>query len=86
MGDLSVGSWDKLPHYSVVGVPTSFYVWINLDNQTFHDPEQGASAWVKGRVAFDAYAKLRRLYGKGKVKGFIEVVKELHKSNRKGVE
>ena len=85
MSDLSVGSWDNLPHYSVVGVPTSFYVWINLDNQTSHDPEQGASAWVKGRVAFDAHANLKRLSRKGKVDEFIKVVKELHKNNRKGV-
>ena len=80
---LEVGKWDKLPHFAVIGEPTSFYVWINHGNATALDPAQGASAWLQGREAFDAYYKLKHFCEKKKVNKFIALVEELHKSNRK---
>ena len=77
---MSVGEWNKLPHYSVIGDATKFYVWINTDNQ---DCRNSASEWITGMVAFRAYAKLVHFYKKDK-KDFIELVKYLHKINNKG--
>lgn len=68
---MDYGAWNKLPHYSVVGTNTSFYVWVN-DGLT-----ATASNWIKGRIASEEYNKLKLLHGKDK-RQFIILVKELH--------
>jgi hypothetical protein len=80
---IEVGSWDKLPHYAVVGRPVNFYVWICLSKPHHFDRAQGASEWISGAGAFAAHTKLRNLAAKGRKSEFIDMIKELHKSNRK---
>jgi hypothetical protein len=82
---LEVGSWDKLPHYAVVGTPVNFYVWVCTEKPPYGDVDQGASEWITGLEAFTAHAKLRQMAAKGRREEFITLVKELHKSNRKRI-
>lgn len=70
---LEVGAWNKLPHYSVVGRPVEFYVWVNEDGHGSN------SKWVKGTEAFTLYNKLRGLNKAELVKS----IKQLHKEYSK---
>ena len=69
MGDIEIGSWDKLPHYSINGKgPQDFYVWINEDGMG------KASGWIT--TEFNAWHLLKKLKNKNK-KQFISKIKEL---------
>lgn len=70
---LEVGAWNKLPHYSVVGRPTEFYVWVNENGHGSN------SVWIKGAEAFTIYNKLRNL----DKKALVVKIKELHSTYRK---
>lgn len=72
---LSVGSWNKLPHISVVGEATEFYVWVNEDGRG------ESSDWIRGREAFELYGNLIQLRKKDK-QGFIDEVKRLFEKHR----
>ena len=64
---MEIGTYDRLPHYSVVGSATNFYVWVNEDGRG------SASKWIKGAEAFSLYNKMR----KATENGFISLVKTL---------
>ena len=73
---MEVGKYNKLPHYNIVGEPTSFYVWVNEDNH-------GASSkWIKGRPAFKIYNKLALLFKNDKPE-FIKLLKRTFDENGK---
>lgn len=72
---LSVGSYSKPPHFSVVGHPTYFYLWVNTDGRG------QSSAWLKGASAFSEYNKLKNLLDKKDRDGFVSLVKLLHAAN-----
>ena len=76
MKDLELGSWDKLPHYKVIGQKTDFYIWIS-DKTGF-----SCSDWIKGRDAFKIHNKLNELFKKDK-KAFVVLLKEQLKLNTK---
>ena len=76
MKRLSIGTYKKLPHYSVIGERVDFYVWVNKDARG------SSSKWIKGKEAFDLWAKLHILHKKGKGE-FVQLVKKIHKDNRK---
>ena len=76
MSNLEIGRPNKLPHYSVIGEITSFYIWVNEDGKG------SASEWVKGSDAFDLYHRLAKLRNKDK-KEFICLAKEVHLNNKK---
>jgi len=69
---MQVGSWNKLPMYSVVGSATEFYVWYESKTQ-----KGRASRWLKGQEAFQRFHTLRKLHKKDKDK-FCKMVKEIH--------
>ena len=71
---LELGSHNKLPHYSVIGDPTDFYVWINEDGRG------QSSDWVKGQAGL--YHELSKLRDK-KNPEFIQKLKSVFESNRK---
>lgn len=78
--ELSIGNHKKLPHYSVIGTGTEFYVWI----ETSDNNRGSASKWVVGREAFQYMLKLKKLYKKDK-NSFIELVKLIHLEHNKGL-
>ena len=71
---LKVGDPTKAPYYSVIGSSkVKFYVWV------YEEGEHGtASKWLLGDM--DTYNELERLHKKDK-KGFIALVKQLHKEH-----
>lgn len=73
---LELGSWKKLPHYSVIGNETSMYVWINEDGRGSN------TKWIKGKEAFDLWHRLSKLRKKDK-KAFILLCKEIFDKNQK---
>lgn len=73
---MEVGKYNKLPHYSVVGEKTSFYLWINEDGKGSN------SNWIKGQEAFKLYNQLQNALKKDK-EAFIKLVKEHYEKNRK---
>ena len=66
---IEIGKWDKLPHYTVVGHPQDFYIWINEDG---HGSNTG---WIKGDVPL--YHKIKNTKGR---EATIALLKGLHKS------
>lgn len=68
---LSIGRWDKLPHYNVVGRPTDFYIWINENEKT----RSKTSKWIRGKV--NLYSELSVLHKKDK-KEFIKKLYEIY--------
>jgi len=72
--DMKYGSYDKLPHYAVVGHATNFYLWINEDGNG------SSSHWIRGVEAFAEYNNLRNNY-KNKRK-WIGIVKRLWIANK----
>jgi len=75
---VEIGSWNKKPHYSVVGNPQDFYLYINSEEVTSNN----WSNWIKGREASSLHGKLKRLHKKDK-KAFIELFKEEFDKHRK---
>ena len=74
--NLELGSWNDLPHYAVIGEASNFYIWVNEDGQ-------GSSCeWLTGSTSFSNYHYLNRIFKKDK-KGFISLVKIIHKENMK---
>lgn len=73
MKELELGNPFNLPHYSIIGMPTDFYIWINEDGRG------DASSWIKGTVAFNLYYKLKR----ANKEEFISLVKINYLKNRK---
>ncbi len=73
---MNIGSYDKLPQYSVHGEKNKFYLWINEDGKGM------ASEWITGRVAFQLYHELKSRFKKNKNE-FIELLKLHHKDNKK---
>lgn len=71
---LELGAYNKLPHYSVVGHPQDFYVWVNEDSVG------SASKWIKGKDAFTLYNKFRNITNKSE---FVALIKQVHLENRK---
>lgn len=69
---LEVGAWNKLPHYSVIGQPQSFYVWVNEDARGSY------TKWLTGAAAFTLYNKFRAIKSK---KEFIALAKQVHEGN-----
>ena len=65
---LAVGSYKSLPHYSVHGKPSNFYVWVNEDGVG------SASKWFKGAEAFAAFNAMRGMNKHERV----ALIKELH--------
>ena len=79
---LEIGAWDNLPHYAVVGSPTSFYVWINLKGGApcwYVSGSSGSSGWISGKAAFKHHNKLREYIDKGMKQEFINLIIQLHK-------
>ena len=70
---LEVGSYKKLPHYSVIGEPAAFYVWVNESGRGT------SSAWINGSC--DLFYKLKN--SRKKKQQFIEMVKQAHQENKK---
>lgn len=66
---LQVGSWDKLPHYSIGGDKVALYVWINEDGRGSN------TEWIRGREAFELWSRFDKLAKKDK-KGFVSLAKE----------
>ena len=71
---MGVGSWDNLPHYSVIGTASCFYVWINEDGHG------KASHWLKGKHNFRLFHDLKKLSAKDK-KAFCAKVKEVYEAH-----
>lgn len=74
--DLSVGTWKSKEHYSVVGDPQSFYVYINYE----YYPH---SNWIKGKEGFRLFHELKTLHAKDKT-AFVAKLKEVFEKNKKG--
>lgn len=73
---LEIGSWNNLPHYSVIGNSCSFYLWKNED-------KHGANTnWITGRAATEILSKLRNLRVKGK-SDFIDAFKQYYTEHQK---
>jgi hypothetical protein len=80
--DLQLGAYNKLPTYSVIGTPTSFYVWVNERGQVWAS-DQGSSNRINGREAFGYYYKLKDLLEFGDQEGFIKLIKQIHKDHQR---
>ena len=68
---LEVGSWNKLPHYAVVGRPTDFYL--------FHRPDAFTAkhtVWITGTEAFELHAKFKAALQKRNKTEFISMFNE----------
>lgn len=68
---MQVGTWDKPPHYCVVGSSVDFYVY---------DSTRGTrawSGWVKGREAMAYWSKFLGLVKRKDDAGFIALVQEI---------
>lgn len=76
MKKLEIGAWNKLPHYAVIGQSNDFYIWID-DGEI--EGLKCASSWIKGRIAFELYYKLKR----ANKEDFISLVKKYHKRYEK---
>ena len=70
------GSHKSLPHYSVHGIPTEFYVWVNEDGYG------SASKWIKGHDAFIIWHDLSKIK---KDDEFIEMIKIVHEKYKKAI-
>ena len=68
---MKIGNHNKLPQYSVHGVDTRMYLWINEDGRG------KASSWFSGRNAFKMWHELEAAFKKDK-KLFIKLVKDYH--------
>jgi hypothetical protein len=77
---MSVGAYNKLPHYAVVGSPTEFYVWCQQDKST--PGHMCNSEWIRGRDAFDTFHKLEKLFKKDKPQ-FTALLKSTFNANPK---
>jgi hypothetical protein len=68
---LEYGSWDKRPHYAVVGSNADFYVYFS--------ERKGAkwSGWVKGRDATKYYEQFRKLRKEDNKEEFIKLMEEI---------
>jgi len=75
--DLEVGAWNDLPHFTCVGEPTKFYVYIK--NKEY--PRDIHSNWLKGSQYFNTYQKLKHLHKKNK-QGFCVTISELLNENK----
>lgn len=73
---MEIGKWNKLPHYSVIGNATEFYVWKNEDGKG------SASKWLKGADAFKKWHRLKNYRKKDKEK-FVSYLKMIHLHNTK---
>jgi len=73
---MQIGSWDKLPHYNVVGQPTMFYVWINVDGKGVN------SKWLTGEPAFAMWFVLLEKFNKTDKTEYIRLLQDLYISNR----
>lgn len=85
MTRLAIGAYNQFPYYEVIGDPTSFYIWIQLQPQSwaYYEPgKQGASGWIRGQEAFKAYNKLKELLEKGQKEKFIGMMTDLHCNNK----
>ena len=71
---LEVGSHNKLPHYSIIGQSTNFYIWVNEDSIG------QSSSWIKGQAKL--YHELLALHSKKK-QYFINKLKATFKNNKK---
>lgn len=70
---IEYGSYKKLPHYELIGSRNDFYVWINEDGKG------SASKWIKGKVAFTMYNKIKSEKNQNKA---IEMIKDLYLKNQ----
>ncbi len=68
---MNIGAWNKLPHYSVIGTRTDFYLWVNEDGKGL------ASKWIKGNYAFALFNELTNLFKKDKNQ-FVRRLKQEH--------
>lgn len=73
---METGSYNKLPHYAVIGEPQNFYVWVNEDGRG------SASSWLKGKAFFNEYHNLKKILKKNKDEFKKRVIK-LHEENPK---
>lgn len=75
---MEVGNWNKLPHYTVVGTPTKFYVWVNENGKG------SSSTWLSGKEAFAKWFELKR-YFKSNKQQFIALIKTIHQSSTRNI-
>lgn len=73
---MQIGKWNKLPHYSIVGQPSDFYIWIDKDGRG------GNTKWIKGKEAFGIWNRLKKLHKKDK-SGFIELAEKVYDKYKK---
>lgn len=71
---LEVGSWNKRPHYSVVGHRSDFYVYSSERPVPYC-----WSGSVKGKTANDYYTKFLKFQKDKDDAGFIALVDEIFK-------
>ena len=74
MDQMEIGSFNKLPHYAVVGDKTRLYIWVDEDGRGSN------SKWITGRIAFQLWSELETRFKKDK-SAFIELLKKQHELN-----
>ena len=74
MNRMEIGTFSKLPHYSVVGDKTRLYIWVDEDGRGSN------SKWITGYIAFQLWNELKAKFKKDKL-GFVELLKKQHELN-----
>lgn len=78
---LTVGAWNKFPHYAVIGDPCNFYLWMQETKE-----DRGCNGrWITGSAATTILNKLRELIVKDTAE-FVVMFKRLHAEYLKGTQ